>query len=100
VVFVSTDPRRDTPVALRRWLDHFNPAFIGLTGDSATIANALKELDLGGPVILPGRNDTSYSVMHAAMVLAYSRDDLAHAGFPFGIRQKDWVHYIQALVDQ
>ena len=32
VLFVSVDPRRDTPRVLRRWLDRFGPGFIGLRG--------------------------------------------------------------------
>lgn len=37
VIFVTTDPVRDTEAALRRYLDRFNPDFIGLTGDIDTI---------------------------------------------------------------
>ena len=33
VVFVTTDPARDDAAALRDYLDRFDPAFIGLTGD-------------------------------------------------------------------
>ncbi len=40
VVFVTTDPARDTPSALRTYLDRFDPAFIGLTGDIETIIAA------------------------------------------------------------
>ena len=32
LVFVTTDPARDTPVELRRWLDNFDRHFVGLTG--------------------------------------------------------------------
>ncbi|MEX0427519.1 SCO family protein [Nocardioides sp. DS6] len=37
VVFVTTDPGRDTQNVLRRYLDHYDPAFIGLTGKLHTI---------------------------------------------------------------
>ena len=37
VVFVTTDPNRDTPSVIRIWLDHFDPTFIGLTGSIAQI---------------------------------------------------------------
>src|ERR1700737_1215767 len=37
LVFVTTDPARDVPVVLRRWLDHFDKRFIGLTGTEAAI---------------------------------------------------------------
>src|SRR5689334_25058649 len=37
VVFVTTDPGRDTPAELGRWLKGIDPGFIGLTGDFSTI---------------------------------------------------------------
>ncbi|MEG0183661.1 MAG: SCO family protein [Stenotrophomonas sp.] len=35
VVFVTIDPRRDTPAHLREYLSAFDPTFIGLSGDDA-----------------------------------------------------------------
>ena len=32
LVFVTVDPRRDTSPVLRRWLDQFDPAIVGLRG--------------------------------------------------------------------
>ncbi|HUL70105.1 MAG TPA: SCO family protein [Gemmatimonadales bacterium] len=100
VIFVTTDPRRDTPSVLRDWLDHFDPRFIGLRGDSAQVAAAMRALRLGEPIIVPGSNDTTYAVEHAAIVLGFTRDNLAHVGYAFGTRQEDWVRNIQALVTQ
>src|SRR6201997_2820009 len=37
LVFVTTDPARDTPVKLRRWLDNFDKHFVGLTGAEAAL---------------------------------------------------------------
>lgn len=37
VVFVTTDPARDDPATLRRYLDGYDKSFIGLTGDLETI---------------------------------------------------------------
>jgi len=37
VVFVTTDPERDTPEVLRRWLDHIDKSFIGVTDDPGDI---------------------------------------------------------------
>lgn len=100
VIFVTTDPARDTPEVLRGWLDHFDRRFIGLRGDSATVATVMRDLRLGEPLIVPGTRDTGYTVSHAAMVLGFSRDNLAHVAFPVGIRQKDWVRNIRTLTSQ
>src|SRR5215813_9518697 len=40
VVFVTTDPARDSPNVLRAWLKHFDERFIGLTGSEAAIEGA------------------------------------------------------------
>jgi protein SCO1/2 len=32
VIMVSTDPARDTPQALKTFMEHFDPSFLGLTG--------------------------------------------------------------------
>ena len=37
VVFVTSDPDRDTPAALKTYLASFNPDFIGLTGTQAQL---------------------------------------------------------------
>ena len=46
VVFVTEDPARDTPAALREWLDRFDPEFTGLIGGNDDTAAALRELYL------------------------------------------------------
>jgi protein SCO1/2 len=47
VVFVTTDPARDTQSALKTYLAHFDPAFVGLTGDIRTIVSVAKPLGVG-----------------------------------------------------
>ncbi|MBO0842012.1 MAG: SCO family protein [Nocardioides sp.] len=46
VVFVTTDPGRDTPAVVKRWLDRYDPSFVGLTGkmkDIVTLASSMRE---------------------------------------------------------
>lgn len=101
VVFVTTDPARDTPAVMRAWLDHFDPAFIGLTGEPDSIAAIQQRIQILGvatrdPSAVP--NDTSYTIGHSAVVLAYTTDDLAHVVYPFGVRQADWARDLPQLV--
>ena len=42
LVFVTTDPARDKPMELRRWLDNFDRRFVGLTGAPAALDAAQK----------------------------------------------------------
>ena len=101
VVFVTTDPARDTPAVMRAWLDHFDPGFIGLTGAPDSIAAIQRRIQILGvatrePSPVPG--DTSYTIGHSAVVLAYTTDDLAHVVYPFGVRQADWARDLPQLV--
>ncbi len=101
VIFVTTDPRRDTPAVLRAWLDHFSRTFIGLTGDSITIARAQESLQLARAVIeRPQAGDTGYAVGHSALVVAFTADNQAHVVYPFGTRQEDWAHDLPELVHE
>src|SRR5437660_168169 len=42
-VFITVDPERDTPAALKDYLSSFDPHLSALTGDQAAIASVAKE---------------------------------------------------------
>lgn len=42
-VFVTVDSQRDTPAVLKEYLNHFDPGFIGLTGDETTLRSMAAE---------------------------------------------------------
>jgi len=97
VVFVTNDPARDTPDVLRTYLDRFDHRFIGLTGDSLAINDAMRQLSLSPIVREEGTQPGGYTIGHSAIVLAFTRDDLAHVVYPFGIRQDDWARDLGLL---
>ena len=43
VVMVSTDPVRDTPQALKDFMEHFDPSFLGLTGTPTELQKVWKD---------------------------------------------------------
>lgn len=95
VVFVTTDPARDTGPVIRAWLDHFDRTFVGLTGTEADVVQAQRTAGLQ-----PGfREDSTadYTVAHAAYVIAYTQDNLQRALYPSGMRQRDWAADIPIL---
>lgn len=84
VIFVTTDPARDTPERLRRWLAAFDSRFIGLSGDFGAVQKAARSL--GVAVDKPVKNaDGSFTVTHGAEVLAFSpADDKVHMIYTSG----------------
>jgi protein SCO1/2 len=100
VVFVTTDPDRDSPQVLRAWLDHFDKRFIGLTGSEVEIAAAQIAANLSPAKKSAVRPDGAYEVGHAAFVLAYTKDNLAHVIYPVGVKEDDWVHDLPYLATE
>jgi protein SCO1/2 len=96
LVFVTADPDRDTPEVLGKYLALFNPDFV-LTG-SAEIddlqrqsGSAAQKQDLGGG---------NYSVSHAAYVMAFTPDNVAHIVYPFGVTHEDWANDLPLLAKE
>jgi protein SCO1/2 len=58
VIMVSTDPVRDTPQALKDFMEHFNPSFLGLTGTPAELQKVWK--DYGVTVEAGGETHSTY----------------------------------------
>jgi protein SCO1/2 len=96
VVFVTTDPNRDTPERIREWLDRFDSSFIGLRGTADEVAAIQAELKLA-PSVIPPDTTGDYDVGHAGQVLAFSPSGPATVAYPFGTRQADWVHDLPLL---
>ncbi|MFF2997484.1 SCO family protein [Streptomyces sp. NPDC057950] len=71
VVFVTTDPGRDTPAALGKWLKGIDPAFIGLTGDFATVQAGARTLGITIEPTTKDKNGKLVSV-HGTQVIAFS----------------------------
>lgn len=72
VVFVTTDPERDTSAELAKWLPSAGDAsFTGLTGDFDTIKAGARQLGIG--IEAPKKEkDGSITSMHGAQVIAFS----------------------------
>jgi protein SCO1 len=69
VLFVTVDPARDTPAVLAGYLRHFDPGFVGLTGDPAEIRRVAASLGIGITRInLPGGG---YDFDHTMAILLF-----------------------------
>jgi protein SCO1/2 len=98
VVFVTADPRRDTPERLVSWLGNFDPDFVGLRGTEAEVDSIMLGLALPAAI-----RDTAagpdYAVGHASQVIAFPPGDGFRVIYPFGTRQADWKHDLARLLN-
>lgn len=99
VVFVTTDPERDTLERIRQWLGAFDPSFIGLWGPLERV-NEIQAAFRLPPAVKQEVPGGEYLVGHAAYVIAFTADNRAHVLYPSGTRQADWAHDLPRLVQR
>lgn len=74
-VLVSVDPARDTPERLGRYVEFFDPAFLGLTGSEDELQDIARRY--GAQFMIPeGQPEESYLVNHSTV--AYLIDPLGY----------------------
>ncbi len=98
VVFVTTDPARDKPEVVRRWLDRFDRTFVGLGGD----LDVINEIQAAYRLPPAGGHDPEggdYLVGHAAQMMAVSPDGSIRVAYPAGTRQADLAHDLRLLLE-
>ncbi|MET9562258.1 SCO family protein [Streptomyces tauricus] len=71
IVFVTTDPERDTPAALGKWLKGIDPDVVGLTGSFDTIQAGARTLGISIEAPTKGK-DGKVTSMHGTQVIAFS----------------------------
>jgi protein SCO1/2 len=71
-VFITVDPARDTPAAMKTYLAAFGPEFVGLTGSDKAIARVAREYHVYyRNVPMPGGG---YSVDHSSTIYLMDPD--------------------------
>jgi protein SCO1 len=80
VVFISVDGERDTPAALKAYLEPFGPAFMGLTGAPAEVGRVARDYKA---VFFKGmpRPAGGYDVEHTSLVYLVDRQGRLRATF-------------------
>ncbi|WP_256641551.1 SCO family protein [Streptomyces murinus] len=94
VVFVTTDPGRDTPATLGSWLKGIDPRFIGLTGDFKTIQTAARSVGIAVEPTTKNKAGQLVS-MHGTQVVAFSPKN--DGGYVFFNDQATVDDYIKDL---
>ena len=104
VVLITTDPERDTPPVLKKWLANFDSGvpkpFVGLTGSLSQITSYAKQLGvpLEPPTVKP---DGSVEVTHGAQTIAFSpQDGLGHLVWTNGTLPTQYASDIRSLLRQ
>ena len=98
VVFVTTDPARDTRAVLRDYLDRFDPRFEGLTGSLPAVVRAGKRFDI---LVEKGHKLPSggYDVQHGTQVVGVLPDGSAPYVWTEGTSAADFADDMTKILD-
>jgi protein SCO1 len=70
VLFITLDPKRDTPAVLSQYVPAFDPSFLGLHGTEAEIAKVAKDFKIFWRV-QESANSSNYTLDHTASTLIF-----------------------------
>ncbi|CUR58853.1 Electron transport protein SCO1/SenC [metagenome] len=99
VVFVTTDPARDTEQVVEDYVDAFDPSIIGLTGDLDDIVEIGLSLKIGiekGDKLPSG----GYDVTHGTQVMAIDAQDDTPVFWDYDVSQAQLAHDVTLLLDR
>jgi len=98
-IFISVDPQRDTPQAIRDYVGHFSPRIVGLTGPPKKIAAVTKEFRVESDIQMPMPSDPAmYRVNHTSVLfLMDGRNHLVHM-FSTNATAKEIARYLSQIL--
>ncbi|HEX2512298.1 MAG TPA: SCO family protein [Xanthobacteraceae bacterium] len=86
-LFITVDPERDTPEAMKNYLSSFDPHLRGLTGDEAAVDGVIKTYRAYSKKV--PNPDGSYTMDHTALVYLMDKDGRFVAPFNLKRRPED-----------
>jgi protein SCO1 len=97
-LFVTVDPRRDTPKLLKEYVPAFDPRFIALRGDADATARVTKDFKVYAEE-RPGKTPESYTVDHSSQVFVFDRQGRLRLMIPAGTAPADIASDLRVLLD-
>jgi len=97
VVFVSVDPKRDTPEKIQEYVDHFNKGFVGLSGSIDELEAVWKDYGVFREEV---QSDSAfgYIVNHTARVYLIDMDGNLRLSYGFQTPVEDILNDLELLL--
>jgi protein SCO1 len=96
-VFVTVDPLRDTPEAMRAYLAKFDPSFTGLSGDPNALEPVWKSYGVYAATVTTASNLDAL-IDHSARVYLIDPQGNWRLDYPYGIATQAFVNDILHLL--
>lgn len=98
-VFISVDGERDTPAAMKGFLEPFMPGFVGLTGDPRAVRDIAAEFSAVFFKGMPTDDAGGYNVEHTSQVYLVDRNGRLRATF-FNAPAGDMIDVTRGVMRQ
>jgi protein SCO1/2 len=97
-IFITVDPERDTPEAMKAYVESFGPNFVGLTGSPEAIAAAAKAYRVSFSKVENKASPGDYSVDHSALAYLMGPDGKYLAHFAYGMTPKEMAEKLERFL--
>ena len=98
LIYVTVDPKRDSPERLREHLAAFNPSFLGATGPPDELAAVRKAYGVFAEELVSRNRALGYEVNHSSSIYLVDRQGKVSGLVPFGTPADDIVHDLKLLL--
>lgn len=97
MLFITTDPERDTPQTIKAYLGKFSPNIIGLTGSQADLFGVWKTYNV--PIDVEQHElGQDYFVGHFSLVLVADKNHILKFAFTPEMESSEYVQGIKSLL--
>ncbi|KAB8144561.1 SCO family protein [Chloroflexia bacterium SDU3-3] len=97
-LFISVDGERDSPALLKHYVQSFDPSFIGMTGDEATLRKIGADYGLYFQQQDVKGTSAGYLVDHSAVTYLIDAEGSLRMLFPFGTPAEVFANELRALL--
>jgi protein SCO1 len=98
LIYVTVDPKRDSPERLREHLAAFNPSFLGATGNPDELAAVRETYGVVAEQVVSRNQALGYEVSHSSSLYLVDRQGKVRGLAPFGTPADDIVHDLELLL--
>ena len=98
LIYLTVDPKRDSPERLREHLAAFNPSFLGATGTPDELKAVQKAYGVVAKHVVSRNKALAYAVDHSSSLYLVDRQGKLRGLVPFGTPVDDIVHDLELLL--
>ena len=97
-IFITVDPERDTPAALKQYVSYFHPRLSGWTGTPAQIDDAMRAFKVYRARVENTSNADGYTIDHSSIFYLMGPDGAFVAHFDHAVSPEDLAAALNKLI--